>query len=102
MLNTLMMIFGHKKQVLKNLKIIMDAHKEVFEALKSFTCGKNKILTYLIGNHDAEVELQDCQKHLVDYFDNKINIIDLCSKGYFPISSIQIAHGHQRGKSKSI
>ena len=62
--------------------IIIDAHKEVFEALKEFSQVKNKTLTYLIGNHD-EIELQECQRYLMNYFNNKINIIELCSKGIF-------------------
>ena len=91
--------FWSQEASLEKLKIIIDAHKEVFEALKGFSCGKNKTLTYLIGNHDAEVELQNCRSYLMDYFNNKINIIDLCSEGYFPISSVQIAHGHQEERA---
>lgn len=91
--------FWSQEASLEKLKIIMNAHKEVFESLKKFSDQKNKTLTYLVGNHDAEVELHHCRNYLFDYFNQKINIIELCSNGYFPIASIQVAHGHQEERA---
>ena len=39
----------------EKLKIILDAHSEVFDEIKKFIQLENKKVTYVIGNHDAEL-----------------------------------------------
>jgi len=86
---------------LEKLKIIMDGHSEVFEALKKFCFKKNKKVTYLIGNHDAELELEKVKNYFLSYFENKITLISLSTLGYRPIQSILIHHGHQSERANS-
>ena len=50
--------FGAMKQVLKSLKISLNAHSEVFSEMKAFIEVDNKKITYIIGNHDAELQMK--------------------------------------------
>ena len=45
--------FWSAKASVEKLKIVIDAHLEVFNEMKRFIGQENKKITYIIGNHDA-------------------------------------------------
>ena len=93
--------FWSEDSSLEKLKIIMDGHEEVFRALKKFSAQKNKKVAYLIGNHDAELSISKVKKYFLEFFNHKLEIIDLMTTGYKPIESILISHGHQSERANS-
>lgn len=93
--------FWSEDSSLEKLKIIIDGHKEVFDALKKFSSIKNKKVTYLIGNHDAELEIKKVRDYFLSFFDEKIELINLTSEGYQPLESVMINHGHQSERANS-
>ena len=74
--------FWSDQASLEKLKMIISAHQEVFLALKKFTQEKGK-LTYVIGNHDAELALK-LERILHKIFDGNIELIDLTLMGIVP------------------
>jgi UDP-2,3-diacylglucosamine pyrophosphatase LpxH len=93
--------FWSEDSSLEKLKIIMSGHKEVFEALKKFSSLRDKKITYIIGNHDAELDLTKVKKYFMDYFNQRINLISLTKEGFKPIKSVLIHHGHQSERANS-
>lgn len=91
--------FWSEKSALHKLKIIINAHKEVFQALINFlSFPKNKIV-YIIGNHDAEMVFDSLQKYFIDYFPErdraKVQIIVNDKESYIPCEGVVIRHGHE-------
>ncbi len=93
--------FWSDQASLEKLKMIISAHQEVFLALKKFTQEKGKKLTYVIGNHDAELALKLVKEYFIKFFDGNIELIDLDINGYRPIPNVLIAHGHQEETANS-
>ena len=90
--------FWSEKAALEKLKIIMKAHRPVLQALKQFLAKPNKTITYIIGNHDAELIFDSLKKEFISYFgpelETKINLRnDLHT--HVPIPGVYIQHGHQ-------
>lgn len=90
--------FWSEKAALEKLKIIMKAHRPVLQALKQFLSKPNKTITYIIGNHDAELIFDSLKKEFISYFgpelEAKINLRnDLHT--HVPIPGVYIQHGHQ-------
>jgi UDP-2,3-diacylglucosamine pyrophosphatase LpxH len=90
--------FWSEKAALEKLKIIMKAHRSVLQAMKQFLTKPNKTITYIIGNHDAELIFDSLKKEFISYFgpelETKINLRnDLHT--HVPIPGVYIQHGHQ-------
>lgn len=91
--------FWSEKSALHKLKIILNAHKDVIQALVNFASfPKNKIV-YIIGNHDAEMIFESLQKHFIELFPerdrSKIQIIINDKENYIPTDGVVIRHGHE-------
>jgi UDP-2,3-diacylglucosamine pyrophosphatase LpxH len=90
--------YWSEKAGLEKLKIIYDAHREVFNKLNEFLSRKNKKITYIIGNHDAEMILPSLKDYFIDIFDQenrfKLKILSEV-ECYKPLPGILIQHGHE-------
>jgi UDP-2,3-diacylglucosamine pyrophosphatase LpxH len=91
--------FWSEEAALDKLKLIIDGHKEVIDELIKFTTLKNKKITYIIGNHDAELVLPKVREHflsLIPEEGKKCFSFILEDEGiYKPLPSIMIKHGHE-------
>lgn len=83
---------------LEKLDIIIDAHREVFDALIKFISHKNKSIVYIIGNHDAELLFDSLKERLREIFPEEVrerftlrNDLTLHS----PVKGVYIQHGHE-------
>ncbi|MBF0205560.1 MAG: metallophosphoesterase [Oligoflexia bacterium] len=86
------------------LKMIMEAHKDIFVALKNFISEEipNKKIIYILGNHDAEMLFPQVRKIFNNFLfgDNDqlagsrflFNLKENC---YRPHKKILIKHGHE-------
>lgn len=86
-------IFTHimdDKHCVQSLELIYRGHKEFFEALKRFLKKPNKKLSYVIGNHDAGMAFEPCQKKFSEYVGGEV---------FFGLSlevlGVHIEHGHR-------
>ena len=83
----------------EKLKMMINAHREVVDALVKFSSCKKKKLVYIIGNHDAEMILPAVKKHLEKFFTKEgkkyIKIIIDNSREYTPAKGIVLKHGHE-------
>lgn len=91
--------YWSEEAALEKLKMIIAGHPEVIEGFGNFISKKNKKITFIIGNHDAEFVLPALQKHLLEQFSeihrSKFDI-KLNSEGeYFPVEGVLIKHGHE-------
>lgn len=91
--------FWSDKCALDRLKIIHEAHQEVFEALNNFVSSKNKSITYIIGNHDAELIFPKLQEYFLSIFSeefrNRVKILENEDESiYSPADGVAIKHGH--------
>lgn len=88
--------FWSEKASLEKLRLIRNAHREVFKALDDFLLNPKCKLTYIVGNHDAEMILPRIKQEFLSYFShsNKIQILDH-EEAYNPSIGIYIKHGHQ-------
>lgn len=84
---------------LAKLKLILNAHSEVFDAFEKYLRLPNKKITYILGNHDAEMIFEKLQEEFLGFFSpaarlnleiRSFNFID-----YTPIPGILIKHGHE-------
>ncbi len=91
--------FWSEEASIEKLKLVHEAHKEVFTGLEQFLVQKNKKITYIIGNHDAELILPRVKNSFMDFFSQEVreNIQIICNEdsGYFPSKGICIKHGHE-------
>jgi UDP-2,3-diacylglucosamine pyrophosphatase LpxH len=91
--------FWSEGAALEKLKIIIEAHQEIINALIDFVQHKKNSLTYIIGNHDAELILPLLQDYLIGLFPEKsrekFKILQPTSKEYTPSEGIVIKHGHE-------
>lgn len=81
------------------LEIILAAHSEVIAALVKFITIKNKSITYIIGNHDAEMILPRVKQAFLKLFagenKDKFKILENEDEHYSPEKDIIIKHGHE-------
>jgi UDP-2,3-diacylglucosamine pyrophosphatase LpxH len=91
--------FWSEEAALEKLNIILDAHPEVLEALNNFVKNKNKTITFIIGNHDAELIFPSLQARFTEIFDKehqeRFRFYTENSGVYEPIKGVVIQHGHE-------
>ncbi|WP_412462757.1 metallophosphoesterase [Halobacteriovorax sp. RT-2-6] len=90
--------FWSEESSLKKLKMILEAHKEVMQALNDFLKTKNKKITFIIGNHDAELVFKSLQELVLSYFDENIRSkfeIRHLNDEYRPADRVVLKHGHE-------
>ena len=89
--------FWSEEAALEKCKIIVDAHKEVFESLVNFLKTKNKKIVYQVGNHDAELILPKCRDYIISLFPeavrDKFKLVYL--EEYSPAVGVLVKHGHE-------
>lgn len=98
--------FWSEEASLEKLKMILDAHPEVIDAMSEFLMRKNKKVTYVLGNHDAELIHHSLQRYFIEKLPEK------CRDGfhfwvddenpYCPIEGVHIFHGHQNEIANSL
>lgn len=89
--------FWSEKAALEKLRMIMDAHKGVLDAIKTFLSHPDKKIVYIIGNHDAEFVFDSMKESFLNYFgefSNKLTLSNTISD-YNPTLGVNILHGHQ-------
>lgn len=81
---------------IEKLNIVIDAHKEVFLAMKKFIKIDKKKITYIIGNHDAELQMNKVSEHLKKFFNHheSFKLVNFNSPEYKPFDGVVIKHGH--------
>ena len=89
--------FWSEKAALAKLKMIMQAHPGVMEAIKRFVSGTDKRIDYIIVNHDAEFVFESLKKEFLDFFGAdgyKVTLSNSISN-HVPTKGVSIIHGHQ-------
>jgi len=88
--------YWSEKAAIEKLKHAMKAHYEVMQALGDFASVKGKKITYIIGNHDAEMVFKSCQDEFMSIFDekNRSKIQVIVKDEYRPSKEVVIKHGH--------
>lgn len=77
---------------LAKLRLIYNAHKQVFEALAKFAAEKKNRIFFIIGNHDPDLvhpEVQEALKKLLNSSDN------VFFSFYYNQDGVHAEHGHQ-------
>lgn len=90
--------FWSEKAALHKLDLILDAHSEVMDALEGFLKTKNKKLTYIIGNHDAEFLFDSMKLRFKERFGEDVrNLITISNELtlYEPTKGVFLQHGHE-------
>ena len=91
--------FWSEKASLDKLKMIINAHQGVFEALRNFLTFPNNRLVYIIGNHDAEFIFESLREYLIDQFSDedkhKFKILLNTDDVYIPEEGVVLKHGHE-------
>ena len=81
------------------LKLIIDAHGGVIEALKDFLSYPNNRIVYIIGNHDAELVFESLRDYISELFAekdrSKFRILLNDETVYIPEEGIVLKHGHE-------
>lgn len=89
--------FWSEKAAMEKLKLIMQAHKGVLDAMKFFLSKQDNRVVYIIGNHDAEFVFDSLKKEFISYFGDdayKITLTNSLST-HMPTKGVSILHGHQ-------
>jgi UDP-2,3-diacylglucosamine pyrophosphatase LpxH len=89
--------FWSEKAAMEKLKLIMQAHKGVLDAMKFFLSRPDNRVVYIIGNHDAEFVFDSLKKEFISYFGEdayKITLTNSLST-HVPTKGVSILHGHQ-------
>jgi UDP-2,3-diacylglucosamine pyrophosphatase LpxH len=89
--------FWSEKAAMEKLKLIMQAHRGVLDALKFFLSRPDNRVVYIIGNHDAEFVFDSLKKEFISYFGDdayKITLTNSLST-HVPTKGVSILHGHQ-------
>ena len=91
--------FWSEEASLKKLEIILDAHKEVIDALSIFLEKKNKTISLLIGNHDAELVFESLRDLVLSRIKESVKdrffILSDIEGIYRPHDGVVIKHGHE-------
>ncbi len=84
---------------LEKLKMILEAHPLVLQALNQFLGRKNKWLTFIVGNHDGEFVHPSLREHLIQQFGEKerrhFKIVLEANGEYSPVPGVLLQHGHE-------
>ena len=88
--------FWSAKASIEKLRIVINAHLEVFGEMKRFIGQENKKITYMIGNHDAELQMKDVAEELINFFEqsSSFSLIGFDQSEYRPFEGVVIQHGH--------
>lgn len=89
--------FWSEKASLEKLERIINAHPEVFGAMKKFLGQKNKKIVYIIGNHDAELVFDSLRERFLSEFGQLKEKITLEKdlNTYEPTKGVFLQHGHE-------
>lgn len=91
--------FWSEQASLDKLKMIIEAHEDVFDALRDFLSYPNNRLVYIIGNHDAEFIFESLRDHFISLFPVedrfKLKILLNTETVYIPEEGIVLKHGHE-------
>ena len=89
--------FWSERAALDKLKIIMEAHPQVMEAMQRFLSRKNKKIIYIIGNHDGELVFDRVREYYLQSLPEEIrgNFIFYLKGEYIPVEGVVIKHGHE-------
>lgn len=90
--------FWSETAALHKLDLILDAHPEVMEALEKFLMSKNKKVTYIIGNHDAELLFDSLKQRFKARFSEDVRQLITISNEltlYEPTKGVFLQHGHE-------
>jgi UDP-2,3-diacylglucosamine pyrophosphatase LpxH len=91
--------FWSEKAALDKLKMIIDAHPGVIEALKDFLSFPSNKLVYIIGNHDAELVFESLRDHITGLFaeedQHRFQILLNAEGHYVPEEGVVLKHGHE-------
>ncbi len=94
--------FWSETATIEKLKLIYKGHPRVFDAMDEFLNAPNKKITYIIGNHDAELILPKVREKFLHFFSesnrSKINIF-WEETTYEAAKGVYIQHGHQYEKA---
>lgn len=91
--------YWSEKAVLEKLKIVLEAHHEIWDSLIKFLEKENKTVKYIFGNHDAEIcipsVLEFLKQQIPEKLRDRFQFIENDSGEYSPHSGIVIKHGHE-------
>lgn len=91
--------FWSEQASLDKLKMIINAHPGVFDALRNFLTFPNNRLVYIIGNHDAELIFESLRQYIFDQFPKedqfKFKILLNTEEVYIPEEGVVLKHGHE-------
>ncbi len=89
--------FWSETAALAKLRMIMNAHLGVLEALKRFLSKPLKKVVYIIGNHDAEFVFDSLKDEFLTFFGEfrKNIILSNSISTHVPVKGVCIQHGHQ-------
>lgn len=89
--------FWSEHAAIEKLRMVMQAHRGVLNALKKFLSVPGKNIIYIIGNHDAEFVFDSLKKEFLSYFGEEASKMTLSNSltTYVPTKGIYIQHGHQ-------
>lgn len=83
----------------EKLRLILDAHPEVMEALGSFLKDKSNKITFIIGNHDGELLFESLQEMIIDCIPDDLKSRFIFYKNpsgeYRPVDKVLVKHGHE-------
>ena len=77
---------------LAKLRLVHNAHKPVFEALKRFVAEKKNRIFFIIGNHDADLVHPGVQEEIKNILNSFENVL---FSFYYNEHGIHAEHGHQ-------
>ncbi len=91
--------YWSEEAALSKLKLILNAHTEVFDAFEKYLRLPQKRVTYILGNHDAEMIFEKLQEEFLAFFSpaarSQIEIRNFNFIEYIPLPGILIKHGHE-------
>jgi UDP-2,3-diacylglucosamine pyrophosphatase LpxH len=89
--------FWSETAALAKLRMIMNAHLGVLDALKRFLSKPQKRVVYIIGNHDAEFVFDSLKEEFLNYFGEfrKNILLSNSISTHVPVKGVCIQHGHQ-------
>jgi UDP-2,3-diacylglucosamine pyrophosphatase LpxH len=91
--------FWSEEAILYKIKVIVEAHVDVIEALVDFVRKPNKKIVYILGNHDAELILESPRKYFEEIFPEDLrsnfSFFLEASGEYWPVKGVLIKHGHE-------
>ena len=86
-------IFTHimdEEHCVESLNQIINGHKKFFESLKKFLSTPNKKISYVIGNHDAGMAFEGCQKRFSEEVGAEVEFTLSLE-----VLGVHIEHGHR-------